>query len=98
VELLRWSGLEGDLTCGEEGSAVEEAALIESLFSEGDNAVSLLFVDGGNGAGSLTTLFDIVFDIAVRGSDEPDAHRHRQNQLRSFYLLFVYTRRSYDAG
>jgi len=38
--------------CGEEGRAVDEAALIESRLSECERVVSL-FVDGGNGAGGV---------------------------------------------
>ena len=88
VELFRWSVLEGEPTCGEAGRAVEEAALIERRFSECDNAVSL-FVDGGNGAVSLTALFEVDCDIVVRSSHEPSAHQFRESKSRSSSLLFV---------
>jgi hypothetical protein len=50
VELFRWGKpLLGETLCGEVGSDVAEAALIESCFSEFERA-SLLFVDAGKGA------------------------------------------------
>ena len=64
-EGFRWRLLEGELTCGESGRTVEEAALSESCFSECDSAVSFLVVDGGKGAVSSTTLFGGECDIAI---------------------------------
>ena len=43
---------EGEEVCGEEGRAVEEAVLIERRCSECDRE-TLLFVEGGSGAGGV---------------------------------------------
>jgi hypothetical protein len=51
----------GEAGAGDAGRAVAEAALIERRLSECERAASLLFVDGGNGAVSLTTLFEVEY-------------------------------------
>lgn len=58
-ELLdgRWTKREGDCGCGEEGKAVNAAALIESRWGEDCNALLLLllFMLGGSGAGEMAS-------------------------------------------
>jgi hypothetical protein len=50
----------GEAGAGDAGRAVAEAALIERRFNDCERAASL-FVDGGNGAVSLTTLFEVEY-------------------------------------
>jgi hypothetical protein len=52
----------GEAGAGDAGRAVAEATLIERRLSKCESAASL-FVDGGNGAVSLTTLFEVEYAI-----------------------------------